>query len=73
MTPIFKLGPGAPIGSGGSFLARGQQWMSWIHIDDIAGIFQTAVEKPEATGPINGTAPNPVRNAEFSKTLSGVL
>jgi hypothetical protein len=73
MTPIFKLGPGAPIGSGGSFLAKGQQWMSWVHIDDIAGIFQMAVEKAEATGPINGTAPNPVRNAEFSKTLSSVL
>ncbi|MGD0044253.1 MAG: DUF1731 domain-containing protein, partial [Isosphaeraceae bacterium] len=65
--------PGAPIGSGGSFLAKGQQWMSWVHIDDIAGIFQMAVEKAEATGPINGTAPNPVRNAEFSKTLSSVL
>ena len=73
MTPIFKLGPGAPIGSGGSFLAKGQQWMSWVHIDDIAGIFQMAVEKAEATGPINGTAPNPVRNAEFSRTLSSVL
>ncbi len=73
MTPIFKFGPGAPIGSGGSLLARGQQWMSWVHIDDIAGIFQLAVEKAEATGPINGTAPDPVRNAEFSKTLSSVL
>ena len=73
MTPIFKLGPGAPIGSGGSFLAKGQQWMSWVHIDDIAGIFRMAVEKAEAAGPINGTAPNPVRNAEFSKTLSSVL
>jgi len=73
MTPIFKLGPGAPIGSGGSFLAKGQQWMSWVHIDDIAGIFQMAVEKAEASGPINGTAPNPVRNAEFSRTLSSVL
>jgi len=73
MTPIFKLGPGAPIGSGGGLFAKGRQWMSWIHIDDIAGMFQMAVENAEAAGPINGTAPNPVRNAEFSKTLSSVL
>jgi uncharacterized protein (TIGR01777 family) len=73
MTPIFKLGPGAPIGSGGNLLARGQQWMSWVHIDDIAGIVKLAVENTDATGPINGTAPNPVRNAEFSKTLSSAL
>ena len=47
--------------------------MSWIHIDDIAGLFQLAVENAAAIGPINGTAPHPVRNAEFSKTLSSVL
>ena len=58
MTPIFKLGPGAPIGSGGGMIASGQQWMSWIHIDDIAGIFQFAVQNDGAIGPINGTAPS---------------
>jgi uncharacterized protein (TIGR01777 family) len=73
MTPIFKLGPGAPIGSGGGPVASGQQWMSWIHIDDIVGLFQLAIENEHATGPLNGTAPNPVRNAEFSKTFSAVL
>jgi uncharacterized protein (TIGR01777 family) len=74
MTPIFKLGPGAPVGSGGKLgPASGKQWMSWIHIDDIAGLFLLAAENPQATGPINGTAPNPVRNAEFSRTLSKVL
>ena len=73
MTPIFKLGPGAPIGSGGGAFADGKQWMSWIHIDDITGIFQLAVENDGAVGPINGTAPNPVRNAEFAKTFSHVL
>jgi uncharacterized protein (TIGR01777 family) len=74
MTPIFKLGPGAPIGSEGRLgPAKGRQWMSWIHIDDIAGIFRLAIDNPEASGPINGTAPHPVRNAEFSKTLSSVL
>ena len=73
MTPIFKLGPGAPIGSGGGNFADGKQWMSWIHIDDITGIFQLAMENEGAVGPINGTAPNPVRNAEFAKTFSDVL
>jgi uncharacterized protein (TIGR01777 family) len=74
MTPIFKLGPGAPVGSGGSLgPAKGRQWMSWIHIEDIAGVLRLAIENPEASGPINGTSPHPVRNAEFSKTLSNVL
>ena len=44
MTPIFKMGPGTPIGGGSKFLAEGKQWMSWIHIDDIVGIFRLAVE-----------------------------
>jgi uncharacterized protein len=74
MTPIFKLSPGVPIGSGGRFgPAQGQQWMSWIHIDDIVGIFRLAVENADAVGPINGTASHPVRNAEFARTFSQVL
>jgi uncharacterized protein (TIGR01777 family) len=73
MTPIFKLGPGAPIGSVGAFFAHGQQWMSWIHIDDIVRIFKMAVENAEAHGPLNGTSPNPVRNSEFARTFSRVL
>jgi uncharacterized protein (TIGR01777 family) len=73
MMPIFKLGPGAPVGSGGKFWARGQQWMSWIHIDDIVGIFKLAIENAEAHGALNGTAPHPVRNADFSRTFSAVL
>ncbi|MFI5458813.1 MAG: TIGR01777 family oxidoreductase [Isosphaerales bacterium] len=73
MTPIFKLAPGAPIGSAGRFLAKGSQWMSWIHIDDIVGIIRLAVENAGASGPLNGTAPEPVRNAEFAKTFSSVL
>jgi uncharacterized protein (TIGR01777 family) len=74
MTPIFKLSPGVPIGSDGRLgPASGQQWMSWIHIDDIVGIFKLAVENAEAHGPLNGTAPNPVRNAEFARTFSAVL
>jgi uncharacterized protein (TIGR01777 family) len=77
MTPIFRWLPlgAAPVGNGGGLLmpGRGQQWMSWIHIDDIVGIFLLALDRAEAQGPINGTAPNPVRNAEFSKALAKVL
>jgi uncharacterized protein (TIGR01777 family) len=73
MTPIFKWLPGgaAPVGSEGRLKpGSGQQWLSWIHIDDIVGIILLALDNPEARGPINGTAPNPVRNAEFSRALA---
>ena len=73
MTPIFKLGPGAPIGSKGGPVAKGNQWMSWIHLDDIVGIFRLSIDNEGATGPLNGTAPNPVRNSEFAQTFSSVL
>lgn len=73
MTPIFKWLPGgaAPVGSGGAPKpGTGRQWMSWIHLDDIAGLFLLALDNPGASGPINGTAPNPERNADFSKALA---
>ncbi len=77
MTPIFRWLPlgAAPVGNGGGLLkpATGQQWMSWIHIDDIVGLFLLALDRAEASGPINGTAPHPVRNAEFSKVLARTL
>jgi uncharacterized protein len=73
MTPIFKLGPGAPIGSAGGPVGKGDQWMSWIHVDDIVGIFRLSIDNDGASGPLNGTAPNPVRNSEFAKTFSSVL
>ena len=74
MAPIFKWLPGgaAPVGSGKNALlpAKGQQWMSWIHLADIAGVFLFALDNPGASGPINGTSPNPVRNYDFSKELA---
>jgi uncharacterized protein (TIGR01777 family) len=75
MTPIFRMGGAAPIGNGGSLVkpATGQQWMSWIHIDDIVGLFLFALDRGEASGPINGTAPHPVRNADFSRALARAL
>jgi uncharacterized protein (TIGR01777 family) len=65
LTP-FKLGAGGPV-------ASGRQWMSWIHHADLVGLFLLALDNAEARGPINGTAPNPVINREFSKTLGRVL
>ncbi len=75
MAPIFKWGGASPVGDGGHPLrmGKGQQWMSWIHADDILGIFLLALDHPDAQGPINGTAPNPARNVEFSKELAKVL
>jgi uncharacterized protein len=65
LTP-FKLGLGGPVGSG-------KQWFSWIHRADLVGNFLLALDKNEATGAINGTAPHPVTNKGFSKALGRAL
>lgn len=65
LTP-FKFGVGGVIGSG-------DQYWSWISIEDIARIFQFAVEDESVSGPVNGTAPQPVTNREFTKTLGKVI
>ncbi len=72
MVPIFRWGGASPIGSGGHWLrpARGPQWLSWIHLDDIVGLFLMAIDNPDASGPINGTAPQPARNIDFSRALA---
>ncbi len=66
MTPIFRLGLGGPLGSG-------RQWMSWIHIDDWVTLALFAVENLDVSGPLNASAPWPVRNADFTKTLASTL
>lgn len=62
MLPPFKMGLGGPIGGG-------DQWMSWVHIDDLIGIMLYAMQHKDIRGPLNGTAPNSVTNKEFSKKL----
>ncbi len=62
----FKLGFGGRLGSG-------EQWMSWIHIDDHVAICQTLLEDSSLAGKFNLTAPNPVTNQVFVKTLAGLL
>ena len=56
----------------GAALGNGKQWQSWIHIDDLAGIFLHAMEK-ELTGTYNAVAPNPVTNKEMTKELAAQM
>ena len=63
MLPFFRLGLGARIGTG-------RQWLSWIHAEDLAGLLLFAVENLDVRGALNATAPWPVRNAEFTRTLA---
>ena len=65
LTP-FKLGVGGPIGSG-------RQVMSWVHIEDVVGVIVAAIEDPRWSGPVNVTAPRPVRSREFAKALGRAL
>lgn len=66
MLPAFRLGGGGPMGSG-------RQWMSWVHRADLVALIRFLIERETASGPFNGTAPEPVTNAEFAKTLGRVL
>ena len=66
MLPPFKMFVGGP-------LASGRQWMSWIHIRDQIGAIQHVLSNREIQGPVNLTAPSPVTNEEFSRTLASVL
>jgi len=62
----FRLGLGGKLGSG-------KQWMSWVSIDDVIGAVHHALFTEELAGAANATAPNPVTNAEFTRTLGRVL
>jgi uncharacterized protein (TIGR01777 family) len=59
----FRLGLGGRLGSG-------RQWMSWIHLEDVAQLFLFAAENLDVRGPINAAAPWPVRNADFTRALA---
>lgn len=66
MLPPFKMGAGGRLGDG-------RQWMSWIHLDDLASLFLWASRTDAVSGAVNGTAPNPVRNDEFTRVLAATL
>jgi uncharacterized protein len=66
LVPIFKLGFGIPLGSGG-------QYMSWISLADEVGAMRYLLDRPEVAGPVNLTAPHPVTNCEFTEALNAAL
>ena len=66
MLPIFKVGLGGPIGDG-------NQWMSWIHIDDLCNIIVNGLKDKKYSGVINAVSPQPVQMKEFSSMLAKCL
>ena len=66
MVPAFKAGMGGHLGTG-------NQWMSWIHREDLVGIFALLLNRKDLSGTFNGTAPNPATNREFTRTLAKAL
>lgn len=66
MLPPFRLGAGGPMGDG-------RQWMSWIHRDDLVRLIQWLLERDQAGGAYNGTAPTPVTNRAFATALGAAL
>ncbi len=62
----FRMGVGGNMGNG-------RQWWSWVDISDLVGAVQHVIKTESLRGPVNMVAPNPARNAEFTKTLASVL
>ncbi len=66
LAKVFKAGIGGKLGSG-------RQWMPWIHIDDLRAAIIHAALSENLSGPVNGSAPVPERNADFTAKLAGAL
>jgi uncharacterized protein (TIGR01777 family) len=66
IAPLFKLGLGGKLG-------HGRQWMSCIHVDDVAAMILWALENNAVRGPLNAVNPDPVRNSDFTQILARVL
>ncbi|MHB8659449.1 MAG: TIGR01777 family oxidoreductase [Solirubrobacteraceae bacterium] len=66
MLAPFRLGIGGPV-------AGGRQYVPWIHLDDVTGALTYCLDHPSVSGPVNLTAPAPVRNRELSKALGRAL
>lgn len=66
MLPVFKLGLGGRLGSG-------EQWMSWVSLEDVARAALHVLHTPALSGPVNVVAPEPVRNSEFTRALARQL
>jgi uncharacterized protein (TIGR01777 family) len=66
LLPLFRVGLGGPLGSG-------RQWWSWIHRDDLCRLIVQILANESISGPVNATAPQPVRQKEFAQVLGRVL
>lgn len=66
LLPPFKMGLGGVIGSG-------EQWMSWIALEDVPGVIWHVIQQSDIVGPVNVVSPYPVRNADFTKQLGQIL
>lgn len=66
MLPPFRFGIGGRFGNG-------RQWMPWIHADDLAQLLVFAAENGAVEGPLNGSAPQPVTNAEFTRAMAAAV
>jgi uncharacterized protein (TIGR01777 family) len=62
----FRLRVGGRLGSG-------RQWMSWVHVDDVVGIMTMAIDHPDARGPFNAVAPEPVHEADVAAAIGRAL
>jgi uncharacterized protein (TIGR01777 family) len=66
LVPLFKLGLGGRLGDG-------RQYMPWIHLEDQIALIDFLLRRPDAAGPYNACAPNPVRNRDFTRALAEAL
>jgi uncharacterized protein (TIGR01777 family) len=57
----------------GGRLGSGRQWMSWVHVDDVVGIMQLAIDDDRATGPFNAVSPEPARESEVAAAIAAAL
>ncbi|MBW7476555.1 TIGR01777 family oxidoreductase [Paenibacillus oenotherae] len=66
MAMPYRLFAGGKVGSG-------DQWISWIHIDDITGLIIFCIDNPQLSGPVNASSPHPVTNDAFGKALAAAM
>lgn len=66
LRPLFAAGLGGRLGSG-------EQWLSWIGLDDLVDVYHRALYDSRLSGPVNAVAPTPVRNVDYTKSLARVL
>jgi uncharacterized protein (TIGR01777 family) len=64
--PLFATGLGGRVGDG-------QQWLSWIGLDDLLDVYYRALYDDRMNGPVNAVAPQPVRNVDYTRALARVL